>query len=226
MASSLDKLVSNLSHDKLKKTRQVFKDTEIELISRKDVFEEFRNVCLENHNLDPAWYDTAFGLAQDAALKMSQKEIGNWRDIPCILEVDLEYPKELHDLHNDYPLAPERIMINEVKKLVPSLNDKKKYIIHQENLKKCLELGLRLKNIDREFDTSNFPKDHISKIPTGCNKKVVGMMKDEAGGNIIEEFVGLRAKLYSYKILEGEEAELEKKCKGIEKTVITKNITY
>lgn len=78
-------------------------------------------------------------------------------------------------------------------------------------------------DVEEKFDTSNFPKDHISKIPTGCNKKVVGMMKDEAGGKIIEEFVGLRAKLYSYKILEGKE---EKKCKGIKKTVIKKNITH
>ena len=36
----------------------------------------------------------------------------NWRDIPCILEVDLEYPENLHDLHNNYPLAPERLIIN------------------------------------------------------------------------------------------------------------------
>lgn len=49
------------------------------------------------------------------------------------------------------------------------------------------------------------------------------MMKDEAGGMIIEEFSGLRAKLYSYKILESKE---EKKCKGIKKTVIKKNITH
>ncbi|CAH3133130.1 unnamed protein product, partial [Pocillopora meandrina] len=39
-------------------------------------------------------------------------DFDNWKIIPCILEVDLEYPKELHDLHNDYPLAPERLMIN------------------------------------------------------------------------------------------------------------------
>ena len=48
------------------------------------------------------------------------------------------------------------------------------------------------------------------------------MMKSETGGKIIEDFDGLREKLYSYKILEGEE---EKKCKGI-KTVIKKNTTH
>ena len=54
-------------------------------------------------------------------------------------------------------------------------------------------------------------------------KKVPGMMKDETGGKIIEEFVGLRAKLYSYKMFEGKE---EKKCKGIKKVVIKKHISH
>ena len=35
---------------------------------------------------------------------MEEKELENWKDFPCILEVDLEYPNDLHDLHNDYPL--------------------------------------------------------------------------------------------------------------------------
>ena len=47
---------------------------------------------------------------------MSQGELDNWREISdtegkgCILEVDLEYPDELHDFHNDYPLAPESMI--------------------------------------------------------------------------------------------------------------------
>ena len=49
------------------------------------------------------------------------------------------------------------------------------------------------------------------------------MMKDEAGGKITKEFVGLRAKLYSYKMHEGRE---EKKCKGIKKNVIRSRITH
>ena len=48
-------------------------------------------------------------------------------------------------------------------------------------------------------------------------------MKDEAGGRIIEEFVGLRAKLYSYKMFKGKE---EKKCKGIKKSVVRKDISH
>ena len=423
-----------------------------------DVFEEFRNVCLENYELDPAWYFTSPGLAWDASLKktevklelltdidmlqmiekgtrggvsmisnrfgkannkymkdfnpekpstfipyldannlygwamceplpvggfewVDEKEFNDWRNFPCILEVDLDYPKELHDLHNDLPLAPERIIVNNVEKLIPTLNKKEKYVIHHRNLKQYLQMGLKLKKIHRiikfkeeawlkpyielntklrangkndfekdffklmnnsvfgktmenirkrvdiklvnnrfsalrfaakpnfesctifdenliaihmkrvkllfdkpiycgmsildisktlifdfhydyikpkyqekakllftdtdslcyemetddffqdisadvkeKFDTSNFPKIHPSNIPTGINKKVIGMMKDEAGGKIIEEFVGLRSKLYSVRMYEDKKEE--KKCKGIKKSVIKKTITH
>ena len=168
-----------------------------------DVFEEFRNICLENYALDPAWYYTSPGLSWDALLKhskvklelltdpdklllfekgirggismisnrygkannkymeekydpsqpskylayldannlygwammkplpvgdfkwLSPLELENWKEIPCILEVDLDYPKDLHDLHNDYPLAPERLKRDGVEKLIPNLLDKK-----------------------------------------------------------------------------------------------------
>ena len=75
-------------------------------------------------------------------------------------------------------------------------------------------------------DTSNYPKDHPSGIETGVNKKVIGMFKDEAGGKQIIELVGLRAKLYSSKMLKANEVEEEKKCKGIKKAVVEKNITF
>ena len=77
-------------------------------------------------------------------------------------------------------------------------------------------------DVEKGFDTSNFPKDHPSGIQ-GKNKQVPGMMKDEAGGRIIEEFIGLRAKLYSYKMFEGKE---EKKCKGIKRSVVRKDISH
>ena len=423
-----------------------------------DVFENFRNVCMENYKLDPAHYFTAPGLAWDACLKitdlelellsdidmllmiekgirggismisnryakannkymnesfihtmiskyimyldannlygwsmskplpthgfkwMKVDELETWELHSCILEVDLEYPKNLHDLHNDYPLAPEQIVVNKVSKLIPNLGNKKKYVLHYENLKQYLKLGLKLTHIHRgikfnespwlekyisinvklrtkaknefeknffklmnnsvfgktmenirnrvdiklvnnkkraeklsakpnykhcnifsedlvaihmkktkldfdkpvylgmcildlsktlmydfhynyikkkygdkakllltdtdslmyeiqtedfykdinkdvkdRFDTSDYPFDHPSGIPSGINKKVLGMFKDEANGNIIDEFVGLRAKLYSYKMFEGKES---KKCKGVKKSVVKKNITH
>ena len=307
---------------------------------------------------------------------MKVSELETWEKHSCILEVDLEYPKSLHDLHSDYPLAPEQIEANKVLKLIPNLGDKEKYILHYENLKQYLRSGLKLTNIQRgikfeesqwfekyialntdlrtiatnefkkdffklmknsvfgttmenirnrvdiklvnnkkqaeklsakpnfnhcnifsedlvaihmkktklvfnkpvylgmcildlsktlmhdihynyikqkygdkakllftdtdslmyeiqtedfytdisadvkrRFDTSDYPPNHPSGIPSGFNKKVLGMFKDEA----IDEFVGLRAKSYSYKMLEGEES---KKCKGVKKSVFKKSITH
>ena len=306
--------------------------------------------------------------------------VQEWERIPCILEVDLEYPKKLHDLHNDYPLCPERVKCGNVEKLIPNLRNKKNYVIHYKNLMQCLKLGMKLKKIHRgirfvesewmksyidtnvklraqaknnfekdffklmnnsvfgktienirnrvdvklvnteekfkklaakpnfksrkifnenlisvhmkktsltmnkpvylgmcildlskslmfdfhynyiipkygnkakllftdtdsflyeietedfykdiagdvkdRFDTSEYKEGHPSGIPTGINKKVLGMFKDEAKGNIIKEFVGLRAKLYSYIMEEGEE---NKKCKGVKKQVVEENITH
>ena len=57
---------------------------------------------------------------------MDESELDSWKNHSCILEVDMEYPKELHDLHNDYPLAPESLKVNEVEKLIPNLNEKNK----------------------------------------------------------------------------------------------------
>ena len=327
-------------------------------------------------------------LATDGFKWMSEEELDDWKNISaeegrgCILEVDLEYPKDLHDLHNDYPLAPENIMPegSKVRKLIPNLNNKTKYVLHYENLKQYESLGLiitkihrgilfdeeawlkkyidlntklrteaandfekdffklmnnsvfgktienienrvdvrlvtsekealklsakvnydrctifdenliavhmrktkvmydkpiylgmsildlsktlmydfhynYIKNkyddrakllftdtdslayeiktedfyadiagdIERLFDTSDYPKDHPSGIKVGVNKKVIGMFKDEAAGKQIEEFVGLRAKLYSYKMFEGKE---NKKCKGVKRCVVEKTISH
>ena len=63
------------------------------------------------------YYDTnnLYGWAMSQKLPtdgfkwMSNKDIEDWRNISCILEVDLRYRDEFHDLHNDYPLAPEQV---------------------------------------------------------------------------------------------------------------------
>ena len=60
-------------------------------------------------------------------------------------------------------------------------------------------------DIEKRFDTNDYLTNHPSGIKTGLNSKVLGMFKDEAGGKLIVEFVGLRAKLYSYKMLDGSE---------------------
>ena len=63
----------------------------------------------------------------------------NNRGVGYVLEVDVKYPKELHDLHNDLPFMCEKIRVNEVEKLVPNLHDKKKYVIHVKALKQALD---------------------------------------------------------------------------------------
>ena len=57
-------------------------------------------------------------------------------------------------------------------------------------------------DIEKRFDTSDYPTNHPSGIKTGLNSKVLGMFKD---GKQLVEFVDLRAKLYSYKMLDGSE---------------------
>ena len=103
--------------------------------------------------------------------KIKQKLIQMKKDSSTryILEVDLEYPKELHDIQNDYPLAPEKInkpkewlsdyflnvanahniTTGTVKKLISNLMNKNNYVIHHRNLQQCLELEMKLKKIHR-----------------------------------------------------------------------------
>ena len=79
------------------------------------------------------------------------------------------------------------------------------------------------KDVGKRFDTSDYPEKHESGIKTGVNKKVIGKFKDEAAGKQITHFVGLRAKLYCYKVEGGKE---ERKCKGIKKSVVKKEIDF
>ena len=94
---------------------------------------------------------------------MNKNELETWEKHSCVLEVDLVYPKNLHDLHNDYPLAPERIKVNKVDKLIPNLWNKKNYVIHYENLKQYLSLGLKLTHIHRgiRFEEGQWLKKYI-----------------------------------------------------------------
>ena len=102
---------------------------------------------------------------------MNEKELKNWErfvdkeGIGCILEVDLEYPVELHDFHNDFPLAPERLTLGKVEKLTQNLRDKEKMVLHGKNLQLYLSLGMKLKLVRRglKFQEKNFMKNYIDK---------------------------------------------------------------
>ena len=89
-------------------------------------------------------------------------ELATRTDKGYILEVDVSYPKDLHDSHNDLPFMCERMEINGVEKLVPNLRDKKSYVIHIQALNQALQHGLRL-GIHRviEFDQSPWLKTYI-----------------------------------------------------------------
>ena len=107
-------------------------------------------------------------------------------NVGYFLEVDLEYPKELHNLHNDLPVAPESINIknnecfcvsdyqtelkkelnilnSNTKKLIPNLNDKVKYVLHSKNLEYYLNLGLKLQKVHRvlKFNQKKWLKPYI-----------------------------------------------------------------
>ena len=103
--------------------------------------------------------------------------------IGSFLEVDLEYPDQLHELHNDYPPAPEKpaassnmlseywkeiadkyeIKVVDVKKLTPNLGNKTNYVVYYRNLQLYLSLGMKLTKIHRvlEFKQSDWMKKYI-----------------------------------------------------------------
>ena len=100
--------------------------------------------------------------------------------IGYITEVDLEYPDELHELHNDYLVAPEKLAIpydiiaknyrqiwnkvGDVKKLIPNLGDKTNYVVHYRNLQLCLPLGMKLTKIHKllKFKWSDWMKNYAN----------------------------------------------------------------
>ena len=80
---------------------------------------------------------------------MTEDKLDDWKHPSCILEVDLEYPEQLHNLQNDYPLAKACIKIRNVEKVIPNLNNKTHYVVHYENLKLYESLGLKITQIHR-----------------------------------------------------------------------------
>ena len=66
-----------------------------------------------------------------------------------ILELDVEYPKNLHGLYNDLRFLPERMKIDKCSKFACNLYDKKNYVVHIRSLKQALNHGLILKKVHR-----------------------------------------------------------------------------
>ena len=118
--------------------------------------------------------------------EISKIDLGKYkadRKKGLILEDYLEYPRELHDMHNDYPMCPEKVKVSDdmlsgyckkiaekykisiglLSKLIPTLRDKKEYVLHCRNLQLYLDLGLKIKKIYRvlKFDQSPWLKQYI-----------------------------------------------------------------
>ena len=81
----------------------------------------------------------------------------------CVLEVDLEYPSHLHDDHNDYPLAPEKLNLNGVEKLTQIFKIKKNMVLHAASLQQYIFLGMKLQKIHRgiKFHEEEYMKPFI-----------------------------------------------------------------
>ena len=119
--------------------------------------------------------------------------------IGCILEFDLECPEELHVLHNNYPLAPEKlaipydmlsdyykkiadeygIKVGDVKKLIPYLGDKTSYVLHQRNLQLYLSLEKKLTKIHKvlKFKQSDWRKKIINFNTEKKKKMLLTVLK-------------------------------------------------
>ena len=91
------------------------------------------------------------------------KSYNDESDEGCFLEVDVQYPKNLNNLHNELPFLPKRTKIQKVEKLVANLNDKEEYDIHMGNLKQALNDGLLLKKARRDikFNQTAWSKSYI-----------------------------------------------------------------
>ena len=105
-------------------------------------------------------------LDSDKINKINEDFIKNYNENDnkgYILEVDVKYPKRLHELHSDLSFLSERMKIDKCNKLVCNLSNKKKYVTHINSLKRALNHGLKLKNIYRviEFNKKEWLKPYI-----------------------------------------------------------------
>ena len=116
-----------------------------------------------------------FEWLSEGKLKQWEKIVDS-EDLGCVLEVDLEYPAELHDFHNDFPLAPELMEVGGIFKLIPNLKDKEKMVLDGRNLKLFLSLGMKLKNIRRGI---GFKKEAFMKPFIEWNTKLRTAAKND-----------------------------------------------
>ena len=95
------------------------------------------------------------------------------------LEVDIDYPKKLFDLHKDLPFLPKRKKVNKIEKLICSKEDKEKYVMHIKVLKQALNYGLVLKKVHRviQFNQKDWLKPYID-MNTKLRKEAKMILKE------------------------------------------------
>ena len=132
-----------------------------------------------------------------------------------ILDADLEYPEKLHALHNNYPLAPEKLAVSyevlsdycrkiankygmkvgDVKELISNLSNKTNYILHYRDLQRYLSLGMKLTKIYRvlKFKQSDWMKNHLDFntekrkiVPNSFEKDFFKLMINSVYGKTME----------------------------------------
>ena len=98
-------------------------------------------------------------------------------------EVDIDYPKELFNFHKDLPFLPERKKVEKVEKLICSIEDKKKYVIHIRALKQALNRRLKLKKVHRIIQ---FKQKAWLKIYIDMNTELRKKAKNEFEKNFVK----------------------------------------
>ena len=116
----------------------------------------------------------------------------------------------MFDFHYDYI----RKKYDDAAELLFTDTDSLMYLIQTDDFYQDIS-----RDIKRKFDASDYPEKHPSNIKTGVNKKVIGKFKDEVAGRQITHFVGLRPKLYCFKVEGGERSDARE-------NVIKQEITF
>ena len=153
--------------------------------------------------LEKDWEEESLTLLKDTLKQIiNTKKFSEISQIGYILEVDLEYRDELHYLHNDYALAPEKlaipydmlsdysktigdeygIKVGDIKKLIPNLGDKTNYVLHYRNLQLYLSLGIhkviKFKQSDWMEKCIDFNTEKKENAANSFEKNVFKLMSD------------------------------------------------
>ena len=102
------------------------------------------------------WIEDTSQFNEDFIKNFNEKSDGGY-----FLEVDVQYPEKLHELHSDLPFLPERMKLEKVEKLVGNLHDKTEYVTHRRNLNQALNHGLILNHRVIKFNQKAWLKPYI-----------------------------------------------------------------